>query len=103
MTNERDVVANGMCAIYDLLYLVESGHFYEDYDNSMAVLGRAKNGFKAVREALYTDTDLRSLIRKIAPALFDNSEGGGHDLGLWLDSGEITEDEYRILDEAVGR
>lgn len=50
---DDDAVANGMCSLNDLLHLVESGHFYEDHDDSMAVLGRAKNGFEAVRTALY--------------------------------------------------
>jgi hypothetical protein len=38
------------------------------------------------------------LIKKLAEATFEEfREGGGHDMGLWLDSGEINEDQYRYL------
>lgn len=44
-------------------------------------------------------TDTRDLIKKLAEATFEQfEEGGGHDMGLWLDSGELNEDQYRYLE-----
>lgn len=43
--------------------------------------------------------DTHDLIKKMAEATFEQfGEGGGHDMGLWLDSGEINEDQYRYLE-----
>lgn len=50
---EGTPIANGMCALWDLIALCQSGHFYEDYDDSNAVLRRAVDGFDTIREALY--------------------------------------------------
>lgn len=41
-----------MNAVYDLLRLVESGHFYEDHDQSVDVLYAAQRGADAVKDAL---------------------------------------------------
>lgn len=38
--------------VYSLLHLVETGDFYQDYDESSEVLGRAKDGFATLERAL---------------------------------------------------
>lgn len=45
---------------------------------------------------------LLDLIGKLAEVTFEQGrEGGGHDLGLWLDSGELTEQEHQIVVAAL--
>lgn len=44
-----DDVQGGFAALYDLIHTVEIGEFYQDYDESTALLGRAKAGFEAIR------------------------------------------------------
>lgn len=111
LANHPDVVKS-INALYDLIILTSSGLFYVDYDAAVDVLSRATQGFEYLQETIGWDAEdypdekemqLRSLIAKIAPAVFDESEGGGHDLGLWLDCGDITEDEYLILREVLGQ
>lgn len=111
LANRPDVVKS-VNAIYDLITLAESGLFYTDHDESVEVLGQARDGLESLQETIGGGADdypddkemrLRSLIAKIAPAVFDESEGGGHDIGLWLDCGDITEDEYLILREVLGQ
>lgn len=46
--------ADALSAIYELIHLAESGHFYENYDVSWEVLGRAKEGWEALRQITRT-------------------------------------------------
>lgn len=46
--------------------------------------------------------NLERLIGKLAQVTFEEGgEGGGHDLGLWLDSGDINEEEYGLIKECL--
>lgn len=54
-----DDVQGGFSALYDLLHTVEIGEFYQDYDESTALLGRAQTGFEAIRNFVAEQPDLR--------------------------------------------
>jgi hypothetical protein len=49
MTKIPDDVQGGFSSLHDILFVIETGHFYEDHDESLALLGRAKDGFEAIR------------------------------------------------------
>lgn len=51
----------------------------------------------AVRERLHV---YRGLLTKVAEPLFDHN-AHGEDLGMWLDCGDITEDEYKTIKEVL--
>lgn len=44
---------------------------------------------------------LRGILRKVAEPLFDYRTHA-EDLGMWLDCGELTEDEYLTIKELIG-
>lgn len=43
-----------------------------------------------------------TLAAKLATTCFNEKEGGFHDLGAWLDCGELDEWEYRFIEGALG-
>lgn len=79
----RTEQGNALSALLDLIQLVRSGEFYNDHDDSMAVLGRAEEGFACLsawvlRDNIEAETN-DDLVREILEAM-------AHTQGVSLES-----------------
>lgn len=86
-------------AMRGLLDLVQSGRFYEDYDKSMEVLGRAKVAYEAVTETMRSLSEVASAavarIEGLALALIEARNPG-------IDMDEVRQQRREALNPTKG-
>lgn len=66
------------------------------------VPGEPSRSEGAIETAIRVLGEYMDIIAKLASTTFEEAgEGGGHDLGLWLDSGELTEGQHLTIKQLL--
>lgn len=75
----------------------------EDYRNAPSGIGPlahewADKPHRLVYDLCRSLEATRELVAKLAEVTFEEfGDGGGHDMGLWLDCGDLSESEYELI------
>lgn len=96
MTVPADV-QSGFAALDELLRRVDAGEFYEDYDESLALLGRATSGFNTVYR-WFSDNEInRQFLENLVYCITPNPRMFRWNAGLieWADP--ASPDDWHVL------